>query len=124
MLSGMSSLSCKNLPTNWSKCIVCQVDSDECLKCPASSNRVDLGPGAAYATFERDILGYDNIIALPHSMNLSRLNDGNGIHSTLLLNEAKWHKSCRAKYNSTNLQNLLKRKGRRHVGSSKLHDNK
>ena len=114
MVSGMtdlnSSFSGKNVITDWSKCVICQVDSDESLKCPVSSNRVDLGSGAAYATFERDILGYDAINELPHSISVSRLNDGSGVCSTMIHNEAKWHRSCRLNYNSTKLQRLEKRK--------------
>ena len=41
---------------------------------------------------------------------LSRLNDGEGIELTLRKHKAKWHGSCRLKYNKTELQRARKRK--------------
>ena len=111
-LMDSASLSGKSMTTNWSKCVICQVDSEECLICPVSSSRVDLGPGTGCVTFERDVTGYDDIKELPETTNLSRFNNGNGIFSTMMSNEAKWHKSCRKKFNSTNLQHLAKRKNK------------
>ena len=125
MIDLKSSKSGNKLPMDWSKCLICQIDTEDHLKCPAYSNRTDLGSGAAYATFEHDIMGYDEINQLPPGMDLSRFNDGSGIKCTLMSIEAKWHERCRSKYSSTILNRLQKKIKREdessdEVGSSHL----
>ena len=90
-----------NLPTDWSKCILCQEDKTEVLRCPVESTRDKQGAG--YTTIA-DLLDFSKIGCLPRSLNLLRLDDVEGIEATLKQNKAKWHDSCRLRYNKTQLR--------------------
>ncbi|KAG0727809.1 hypothetical protein GWK47_033858 [Chionoecetes opilio] len=100
--------STQGLETDWSKCVLCQEDTSEVLHCPAESTRATQGAG--YKTIAELLVGFDRIGCLPTSINLSRLDDGNGIEETLQRHNAKWHDSCRLLYNRTKLQRAEKRK--------------
>ena len=96
------------LETDWSKCIICQKDVSEVLRCPAESKRATQGSG--YKTLSELLLGFQRIGCFPRSINLSRLDDGNGIAETLQQHMAKWNNSCRLLYNRTELKRVEKRK--------------
>ncbi|KAG0715277.1 hypothetical protein GWK47_001346 [Chionoecetes opilio] len=100
--------STQGLETDWSKCFLCQEDTSEVLHCPAESTHATQGAG--YKTIAELLVGIDRIGCLPTSINLSRLDDGNGIEETLQRHKAKWHDSCRLLYNRTKLQRAEKRK--------------
>ena len=55
-------------------------------------------------------MGFSRIGCLLKTIDLSRLEDGDGIEATLQQNKAKWHDSCRLGYNKTQLQRAEKRK--------------
>lgn len=99
------------LTTDWNKCVLCQEDTDQILKCPANSHGRD---GAGYKTIAELLVAFDKISSLPKTLQLSRLDEGHGIEAAFRLHEAKWHDPCRLKYNKTELQRGEKRK--------KLHD--
>lgn len=94
--------------TNWGKCILCQKDSSEILRCPAKDKRGLEGDG--YKTITSNLLGFEKIGCLHTKLLLTRLNDGDGIEKTLQNHGAKWHDSCRLKYNKTELHRAEKRK--------------
>ncbi len=54
---------------------------------------------------------------LDESVDLGRLDEGDGIVATLINHRAKWHKLCRMKYNNMKLQRV-KRKLSEEPGSS------
>jgi hypothetical protein len=66
--------------------------------------------GAGYKTITDLLMGFNSIGCLPRTLNLSRLDDGDGIEATLRQHKAKWHDSCRLEYNKTKLQRAEKRK--------------
>ena len=43
-------------------------------------------------------------------MNLARLNNGEGVETTLKKHKARWHDLCRLRYNKTQLRRAEKRK--------------
>lgn len=94
--------------TDWNKCVLCQKITDESLQCPAESTRHDVGAG--YSTIAFNIRSFNELHELPMPLELGRLDDGNGIEATFLENNAKWHKSCRIKFNNTKLKRAEKRK--------------
>ena len=98
--------------TNWSMCLICQEVKDEPLKCPSKSTRPT--DGAGYKTMADNLHAFDKVSCLPSSLKLSRLDEGEGIEATLRHREAKWHDSCRLKFNSTKLQRITKRKAPPH----------
>ncbi len=102
MDSEQPSTSSPNLPFDWSKCILCQEDTAEVLRCPVESTHDKQGEG--YTTITDLLMGFNKINCLPRSLNLSRLDDGEGIEATLKHHKAKWHNSCRFKCNKTQLR--------------------
>ena len=102
---GTSSVLC--LTTNWKKCVLCQEDTPEVLRCSASSKRDAEGVG--YKTIADNIKGFDKVGCLPMTINLSRSDDGVGIEATFRQHQAKWHDSCRLQFNKTKLERAEKR---------------
>ncbi|XP_062605131.1 uncharacterized protein LOC134266937 [Saccostrea cucullata] len=93
--------------TDWNKCVLCQEDTAETLSCPADSTR---STGSGYKTLADNLHSFSQIGCLPKSLDMSRLDEGDGIQSTFQNHKAKWHDSCRLKYNKTALQRAQKRK--------------
>ena len=94
--------------TDWKLCLFCQEVKDESLKCPSKSNRPT--DGAGFKTIAENLQAFHKISCLPRSLQLSRLDDGEGIEAAFRHNEAKWHDTCRLKFNSTKLKRIEKRK--------------
>ena len=94
---------------DWDACIFCQAsDRSEPLQCPALSKRTDAGAG--YQSVASNITGFAELGELPGFIRLSALDEGQGTAATLAEHNAKWHKSCRDKFNSTKLKRAEKRK--------------
>ena len=55
---------------------------------------------------------------MPLQIPLSQLDDGSGIAETFIARKARWHKSCSAKFNSTKLQRVEKRRSSEQEGLS------
>ena len=100
--------STQGLTTDWNKCALCQEDKTEVLQCPAESRRDTQGVG--YSTVADLLESFNTIGCLPNTLNLSRLDDGEGIEATLKQHKARWHGSCRLQYNKTQLRRAEKRK--------------
>ena len=94
--------------TNWDLCILCQKQTVGVLKCPANSTRGTRGAG--YKNLAENLEAFEKIHCLPGTLQLSRLDEGQGIEATFRLKKAKWHDSCRLQFNKTKLQRAEKRK--------------
>ena len=94
--------------TDWEQCFLCQEETLEPLHFPGQSKRGTVGAG--YKTISDILVGFNDIGCLPKTIQLSRLDDGDGIEVTLQNHMAKWHDSCRLKFNKTQLQRAQKRK--------------
>ena len=88
--------------SDWRKCIFCRKVTSEALQSPAASAR-DRDRGSGYRTVVDNLIGFEGIGALEATLELSRLDEGGGIEATLRKNEAKWHCSCKLRYNRTKL---------------------
>ena len=64
----------ENIQTDWNKCILCQEDTTEILRCPAESTCDQKGAGSA--TMADLLQGFCDIGCFPKSLDLSRLDDG------------------------------------------------
>lgn len=103
---------------DWTKCIICQEESNESLRCPTGSSNTSTA-GAGYKSLAENIQNFNKIGALPKSLKVFKLlNEGQDIEVTFRNNEAKWHDSCRLKYNKTKLNRALKRKAPEDESSS------
>ncbi len=67
--------------TDWSKCFLSQEDSTEALRCPAESCRGTQGAG--YSTIADLLKGFSAIGCLPKTLDLSQLDDSDGVEATL-----------------------------------------
>ena len=86
-----------NLGTDWNKCCLCQIDKDEDLKSLPTRYEKD-----------RDNDGYVMLARnIPHQMPIkldpNRLDQGNGIEESLIMNNAKYHQSCRLSLSNSKL---------------------
>ncbi|CAC5423002.1 unnamed protein product [Mytilus coruscus] len=97
----------KSKPYDWNLCLICQNSTEEQLQCPADSKRSNVGAG--YISLSENLVRFNEIGCLPDSINLTILDDGSSIANTLVKNNAKFHKSCSLKFNSTKLKRAQKR---------------
>ena len=80
---------------------------NEPLYCPDDSKRSTGRSG--YKTLADNLLRFSEIDGLPKSLDMSRLDDVEGIESTFQHHRAKWHDSFRLKYNKTQLTRAEKK---------------
>lgn len=106
-LESASSSNASNPDIDWQKCILCQeIKSSEKLICPGNSKREDKNIG--YKTLAQNLKDYSEV--LPLSISLSDLDDTDGVAERMATHKACWHKTCRLKYNSTEIARAHKRK--------------
>lgn len=86
---------------NWDFCALCQLDTSEALQCPAKSSKKPAGVG--YVSLANDLLEFKQLGVFPMGIDLARLDEGTGFQDTLSANTAKWHKSCRLKFNQNEI---------------------
>ena len=72
----------ENSETDWTRCALWQNENQESLQCPAESKRVDVGAG--YRTLANNIVRFNELGSIPLQINLSRIDDGNGIEETFI----------------------------------------
>ena len=92
-------------PIDRTLCALCQESSDSTLQCPALSKRS--GKGAGYETLAKNLRQFVELGSNPIPVNISRLDEGDGIENTLAKHEAKWHQSCRLKCSSSRLARVV-----------------
>ena len=91
---------------DWNKCIICQQDKSEPLRCPMQT------PGTsyekmtdAYESFLTNIKQFQDINALPTKLSFPCDYSA----GDLATHNASWHKSCHLKYNNSKLAKAKKR---------------
>lgn len=94
---------------NWDICCICQHVTDEHLQCPAQSKRTDIAVGAGYDTFARHVESCQEIRFMPVTLKVLELNTKQSLAELFTMHAAKWHKSCRNKFNNTKLTRAQKR---------------
>ena len=94
--------------TNWQLCIICQKDTDEALQNPSQSTHPNKLTG--YKSFAENLIRFQELDELPRHIQLKRLDEGQGIISTMIAQKAKWHKTCKLQFNNTMLTRAEKRK--------------
>ena len=95
---------------DWALCTVCQQKTQEALKCPLNA----WGQGdksKPYEAFLTSMSGFRELNQVPVSLNFGEEMD----IDQLVAHQAKWHKSCRLKFNDNKLQRVWKRE---HDGST------
>ena len=95
--------------TDWTICCLCQEYSDEKLILPEKNTVIDK-QDADYQSLANQLIKFHDNEILPRGINISRLNGGSGVASTLKSHLARWHKSCRNLITDLRLSRALKRK--------------
>ena len=98
--------------TNWKLCLVCQEETTESLVCPVLYTCRD--PGSGYTTMAANLVKFDELEKLARTVQLQRLEEGQGVEATMVAHQAKWHKTCVLQYNIT----MLRRAEKRPIASS------
>ena len=98
--------------TNWDRCFICQQVTKEKLIQPSLSNRENDHTG--YDTIANNVPLFHKINALPILLSPAQLDEGDGIESTLIRRRAKYHSSCKLKFNNTELERAQKRASTAH----------
>jgi hypothetical protein len=62
-----------------------------------------------YQSLANNLTKFDDLGKLPRTLQLDRIDKGQGIEAAMVTNEAKWHKTCRLRYNNQMLQRAQKR---------------
>lgn len=126
-LLDMASVSKQNPTTNWNLCVICQVDTEEPLINPLQSKKKVIGKG--YQSLAENLTKFAALRKLPSNLQLNRIDEGQGkflntngknsipfrfiaivgIEAAMVANEAKWHKTCRLRYNNMMLQRAEKK---------------
>ena len=91
--------------TNWDLCVLCQKSPQKSGNMPLTyPNRHKASTGSGYEKLEFWIHEFQKLDALPHDINISRIDDGSGISKTLQKNNAGWHRKCYLSYCSDKLK--------------------
>ena len=62
-----------------------------------------------------NLVRFDEVVGkLPRTVQLHRLDEGQGVEATMVAHQAKWHKTCMLQYNNT----MLRRAEKRPIASS------
>ena len=81
-------------PTNWDICALCQEPGGVLIH-PSPQG---------YLTLTKNLSSLHALNKVPLNINISRLDDGDGMEQTLILHKAMWHKACYVWCNATKVE--------------------
>ena len=81
--------------------------TNEDLQTPSQSTHTDKHAG--YKSLAANLERFHELGQLPKNVTLQRLDDGQGLESTMIAHKAKWHKQCTFQFNNTMLKSAEKR---------------
>jgi len=93
--------------TDWTLCFIYQETTAESLTDPSQNQREI--KGSIYSTFIENLNRFNELGLLPKSFLLDRLDEGSGAEAALSTNNARYHKTCKLRYNKTKLHRAEKR---------------
>ena len=93
--------------TNWKLCVICQEDTTESLVCSANTKCSNIGSG--YKTLAVNLKQFGELGLLPVTLQLDRLDEGQGIEAALVSHKAVYHKRCMLRFSTMKLQKAQKR---------------
>ena len=97
-----------NTPLDWSKCLFCQKHSSKKLERPADYS--DRFKGAGYKTIDEALQAFNDVGCLPEDVNLTRMDDGDGLEQTFVSRRAKFHTARSLQSNKNEIQRSAQRK--------------
>lgn len=88
--------------TDWSRCFICKrTKNKEKIICPGKSKTIDAR--GVYENLIRNVDEFNSVCEHSMYFNLKGSDEGEGILETLCENNAKWHTSCRNRFNKLNI---------------------
>ena len=93
--------------TDWSLCFICQEVTQKSLICPSQNTCQD--KESSYSILAGHLKRFNDLGLFPKSFLFIRLDEGSGIEAALIANNARYHKTCRLRYNKTKLDRAEKR---------------
>ena len=93
---------------DWNKCVICQQDKPEPLKCPMHGPASSCEKLNIYSAFLANVEEFRDLNALPTRICFAE----NVSAANLVTHCASWHKSCHLKYNNSKLTKARKRKAK------------
>ena len=91
---------------NWKRCIICQKDTAEALRCPLSSSTGTIDDKIqAYIVLLKNIEEFKSINDLPGQLNFE-----NETVENLVQHWASWYKSCHLKFSHSKLERAKNKK--------------
>ena len=79
------------------------------MQCPSESKRTYVNIGQGYSTDATNLICFNELQAMPMPIDIRRLDEGKGIEATIFEHWAKWHKSCKAKFNKYTRQSATQK---------------
>ena len=76
------------------------------MQCSYESKPTNVNVGQGYSTVATNIIRFNELQALPIPIDIRRLDKG--FEATMLEHLAKWHKSCKGKFNKSKLKRAEK----------------
>ena len=92
---------------DWSFCFICKEMTPESLTSPSQNTRQD--EGSSYSILAGHLRRFNDLGLLLKSFLFSRLDEGSGVEAALNTNNARYHKTCRLRYNKSKFDRAEKR---------------
>ena len=97
----------EELKVDWEKCFICQTETRETLQSSSEARSSD--PAKAYSNLGERILKFESLNLLLVPVNLNQLSGGTAPGTSLLNHKAKFHKTCKLKFEDKKLEKAIKR---------------
>ncbi len=81
------------------------MDTGTALQYPANNN-MSAPTVDGYVSLTSNLIEFAELGEIPINIDIARLNDGDGIETTMRRHTARWHKACHLKVNQTKLKRL------------------
>ena len=94
--------------TDWTVCCLCRIVTPESMQCSSESKPTNVNVSQGYSTVATKLIRFNELQALTLPIDIRRLDEGKGIEATMLKHLAKWHKSCKGKFNKSKLKRAEK----------------
>ena len=91
---------------NWDRCVICQQDTAEPLKCPLKSSRASGDKSDAYKSFLSNVEQFWAIYAVPAELYFGNEETA----ESFVAHSASWQKSCHLKFNDIKLAKAKKKR--------------
>ena len=85
-------------------------NTDTVKKLVCSADYSDRFKGAGYKTIGEALQAFNDLGCLPKDVNLTRMDDGDGLEQTFVSRRAKFYTACSLKFNKNEIQRATKRK--------------